>query len=171
MECARGLLTKSMDCQRDSHFYKTTNLGAATMSVMNLNPRIGLSFDGQCEAAFKFYERCLNGKITFMLRWGESPMAKDAPAEWRGKILHARLVIGDTALLGADALPGSYESPRGFGLLLSLDDPGETERLFSALAENGTVRMPLQETFWAHRFGVLTDQFGIPWDINYEKSE
>jgi PhnB protein len=141
------------------------------MSVMNLNPRIGLSFDGQCEAAFKFYERCLNGKIAFMLRWGESPMAKDAPAEWRGKIFHATLVIGDTALLGADVLPGSYESPRGFGLLLSLDDPGETERLFSALAENGTVRMPLQETFWAHRFGALTDQFGIPWDINYEKSE
>src|SRR6266849_5426847 len=153
------------------HFYKTTKLGAATMSVMNLNPRIGLSFDGQCEAAFKFYEQCLNGKITFMLRWGESPMAKDAPAEWRGKILHARLVIGDTALLGADALPGSYESPRGFSVLLSLDDLGETERLFGALAENGTVRMPLQETFWAHRFGVVTDQFGIAWTINYEKSQ
>src|SRR6058998_2535356 len=60
------------------------------MSVMNLNPQIGLSFDGQCEAAFKFYQRCLNGKIAFMLRWGESPMAKDAPAEWSGKILHGR---------------------------------------------------------------------------------
>ena len=141
------------------------------MSVMNLNPRIGLSFDGQCEAAFQFYERCLKGKIVFMLRWGESPMAKDAPVEWSGKILHARLVIGDTALLGADVLPGSYESPRGFGLLLSLDDPAETERLFSALAESGTVRMPLQETFWAPRFGVVTDQFGIQWDIQYEKSE
>ena len=113
------------------------------MSVMNLNLRIGLTFDGQCEAAFKFYERCFNGKITFMLRWGESPMAKDAPAEWAGKIFHARLVIGDTALLGADALPGTYESPRGFSLLLNLDDAGETERLFHALGENGIVRMPL----------------------------
>src|SRR2546426_2635492 len=107
-----------------SHFYKTTRLGTAIMSLMTLNPCINLSFDGQCEAAFKFYERCLNGKIAFMLRWGESPMAKDAPAEWRGKILHATLVIGDTTLLGADALPGSYESPRGFSALLSLDDPG-----------------------------------------------
>ncbi len=145
------------------------------MSVMNLNPRIGLSFDGKCEDAFKFYERCFNGKIAFMLRWGESPMDKDAPTEWREKILHARLVIGDTALLGGDALPGSYESPRGFSLLLSVDDPGETERLFSALAENGTVRMPLQETFqetfWSRRFGVVTDQFGIQWDVQYEKSE
>ena len=138
---------------------------------MTLNPCINLSFDGQCEAAFKFYERCLNGKIAFMLRWGESPMAKDAPQEWGGKILHARLVIGDTDLLGADALPGSYESPRGFSLLLNLDDAGEAERLFSTLVENGTVGMPLQDTFWAHRFGVLTDQFGIRWDINCEKSQ
>src|SRR5437016_3379977 len=138
---------------------------------MNLSPRIGLTFDGQCEAAFKFYERCLDGKIAFMLRWGESPMAKDAPVEWSGKIFHARLDIGDTALLGADVLPGTYESPRGFGLLLSPEEPAETERLFHTLAENGTIRMPLQETFWARRFGVVTDQFGIQWDINCENSE
>lgn len=140
------------------------------MSVMSLNPRIGLSFDGQCEAAFQFYERCLNGKITFMLRWGESPMAKDAPAAWSEKIVHARLVIGDTDLLGADALPGSYEAPRGFSVLLSPEDPSETERLFNELAENGTVLMPLQETFWTRRFGVVTDRFGIPWTLNCEKS-
>jgi PhnB protein len=66
--------------------------------------------------------------------------------------------------------PGSYESPRGFNVVLSLNDPGEAERLFNALAQSGTVRMPRQETFWAHRFGTLTDQFGIPWDINCEKS-
>jgi len=136
---------------------------------MNLNPCIGLLFDGQCEAAFKFYERCFNGKIEFLLRWGDSPMAGDAPPECKEMVIHARVVIGKTALLGADALPGSYEPPRGFGLLLSLDDLGETERLFSALAENGTVRMPLQETFWASRFGAVTDRFGIPWDINCEK--
>lgn len=137
------------------------------MSMMRLNPRIGLSFDGQCEAAFHFYERCLNGKIAFMLRWGESPMAKDAPAHWSGKVLHARLGIGDTALLGADVLPGSYQSPRSFSFTLGVDDPGGTERLFNALSENGTVRMPLQETFWAPRFGVVIDQFGI----QYEKPE
>jgi PhnB protein len=141
------------------------------MSTMRLNPRIGLSVDGQCEAAFHFYDRCLNGKIAFMLRWGESPMAKDAPADWSGKVLHARLVIGDTALLGADVLPGSYQSPRSFSFKLGVDDPGGTERLFNALSENGTVRMPLQETFWAPRFGVVIDQFGIQWDIQYEKPE
>ena len=106
-----------------------------------------------------------------MLRWGESPMAKDAPADWSGKVLHTRLVIGDTALLGADVLPGSYQSPRGFSFTLGVDDPGETERLFNALSENGTVRMPLQETFWAPRSGVVIDQFGIQWDIQYEEPE
>ena len=138
---------------------------------LNVNPRIGLSFDGDCEAAFRFYERCFNGKIEFLLRWGESPMAKDAPPEWSDKILHARIVIGDTALLAADSLPGTYEPSQGFSLLLSLDDAGDTERLFRELSENGTVLMPLQETFWAHRFGVVRDQFGIAWTINYEKSE
>src|SRR3989454_9526501 len=102
-----------------SHFYKTTRLGTAIMSLMTLNPCINLSFDGQCEAAFKFYERCLNGKITFMRTWGDSPMAKDAPPEWSGKIAHAMLVVGNTRLQGSDPAPGTYESPRGFGITLS----------------------------------------------------
>jgi len=140
------------------------------MSLMNLNPCINLSFDGQCEAAFKFYERCLNGKISFMLTWADSPMAKDAPPEWGSKIAHATLVVGNFRLQGSDPAPGSYESPRGFVINL---DPSEddAERVFTELAEGGIVSMPLQQTFWAHRFGVLTDRFGIPWAINCEKSE
>jgi PhnB protein len=140
------------------------------MSVMNLNPCINLSFDGQCEAAFKFYERCLNGKITFMLTWGNSPMAKDAPPEWGSKIAHATLVVGNTRLQGADSAPGSYESPRGFCIMLQPSER-DAERLFSELADGGTVRVPLQQTFWSLRFGVLTDRFGIPWAINCEKPE
>ena len=95
-------------------------------------------------------------------------MAKDAPAGWGEKILHARLVIGDTELLGGDVLP--YESPRGFSLLLS-PKVAEAEQIFHALAENGTVLMPLQETFWSPRFGSVRDRFGITWTINSEKSE
>ena len=72
---------------------------------MSLNPRIGLLFDGRCEEAFRFYEQCLNGKLEFVLRWGESPTAQDAPAEWRNKILHAKLMVKDAELLGGDALP------------------------------------------------------------------
>jgi PhnB protein len=138
---------------------------------MSLNPRVGLLFDGRCEEAFRFYEQCLKGKLEFVLRWGESPTAQDAPAEWRNKILHAKLIVGDTELLGGDALPGTYESPRGFSLLISPADATEAERLFEALADNGTIQMPLQETFWSPRFGSVTDRFGISWTINYEKSE
>jgi PhnB protein len=138
---------------------------------MAVNLCINLTFDGRCEAAFRFYERCLGGKIVFMLTWGDSPMAKDAPPEWGGKILYARLTLGDTALLGADVPPQRYEPPRGFGVMLSVDDSGGAERLFRALSENGTVNTPLQETFWALRYGGVTDQFGIPWEINCEKSE
>ena len=85
------------------------------MSLMTLNPCTILSFDGQCEAAFRFYERCLNGQITFMLAWGDSPMAKDVPSEWRSKIAHATLVVGNTRLQGSDPFPGSYESTARLG--------------------------------------------------------
>jgi len=134
--------------------------------MMTLSPRISLSFNGQCETAFKFYERCFGGKIAFMLRWGDSPMAKEAPPEWGQKILHGRITVGDTDLIGADALPQQYEQPKGFSVLLNMDDPADAERLFHALAENGTVRWPIQKTFWALRYGGLVDQFGVPWEIN-----
>jgi PhnB protein len=137
---------------------------------MTLNPCIQLSFDGQCEAAFKFYERCLNGKITFMLTWGDSPMAGDTPLPWHSKIAHATLVVGNSRLQGSDLAPGIYEFPQGFAIALS-PTGGDAERLFTELAAGGTVRMPLQETFWAARFGMLTDRFGIPWVINSEKSQ
>jgi PhnB protein len=137
---------------------------------MTLSPCISLSFNGRCEAAFRFYERCLGGKIEFLLTWGDSPMAKDAPTEWSGKIIHARLAIGDCILLGGDVPPQSYERPRGFGLLLSVNDARDADRLFDELAKDGVVRVPFQETFWAVRYGAVTDQFGIPWEINCEKS-
>ena len=133
---------------------------------MNLKANVSLSFDGQCEAAFKRYEQCLNGTITFMLTWGDSPMAAAAPPDWGAKINHATLKIGDTVLNGSDSLP--YERPQGFSLILRVDDPVAAEGVFQALAENGTIQLPLQETFWAKRFGVVVDEFGIPWSINCE---
>jgi len=133
---------------------------------MQLNPY--LTFNGQCETAFKFYERSLGGKIEAMLPHAGTPVEEHVPAEWRSKILHARLIVGDQVLMGSDAPPERYEQPKGFSVSLQLKDPAEAERIFSALATNGTVRMPLQKTFWAARFGMLVDQFGIPWMINCE---
>ena len=135
---------------------------------MKLNLQISLAFDGQCEAAFRFYERCLNGTMTYMLTWGDSQAATEAPPGWAAKIYHATLKIGDTAISGGDLPPNRYERPKGFSLLLGMDDPVAAERVFQALGENGSIEMPLQKTFWASRFGVLVDQFGISLSINCE---
>jgi PhnB protein len=135
---------------------------------VQLNPY--LSFNGQCEAAFKFYERCLDGKIVAMMTYAGSPMADQTPPEWRNKIMHARLTVGDEVLMGSDAPPERYEGAKGFSVTLGIENPTEAERIFHALAQNGTVQMPIQEIFWATRFGMLVDQFGTPWMINCEKA-
>ena len=135
---------------------------------MQLNPY--LIFNGQCEAAFKFYAQCLGGKIEMMLTHGDSPIAQQVPSEWRNRIMHARLVVGDKVLMGSDAPPEHYQGTKGFSVSLGIDDPAEAERIFHALAENGTVQMPLQQTFWAFRFGMLVDRFGIPWMVNCEQA-
>jgi PhnB protein len=137
------------------------------MTSMKLKPAINLSFDGQCEAAFKFYERCLEGTITYMLTWGDSPMARDVPPEWASKINHASLLIDGVVLQGSDSAPGAFEPVQNLCIMLhpSLD---EAERVFTSLAEGGTVRLPFQKTFWAAGFGLVRDRFGIPWGINAE---
>lgn len=133
---------------------------------MQLNPY--LTFNGQCEAAFKFYEECLGGKIAMMMRYAESPMAEQTAPESRNKILHVRLDVGDEVLMGSDAPPDRYQEAKGIQVSLSVDKPAEAERIFNALAEKGSVQMPIQKTFWAERFGMVVDRFGTPWMINCE---
>jgi PhnB protein len=131
---------------------------------MQLNPI--LNFNGQCEEAFKFYQECLGGTIQTMMTWGESPMADHVPAEWRDKIIHTTLVVGDTVLMGGDSPSDRYEKPAGFTVAINLDDTAQAERIFNQLAENGSVTMPLQKTFWAKLVGMAVDRFGIPWMVN-----
>ena len=133
---------------------------------MQLNPY--LTFNGECEAAFKFYEQCLGGKIEAIMTHAGTPAAEHVPPEWRNKILHARLVVNGEVLMGSDAPPEHYEKPQGFSVSLQTKDPADAERIFHALAQNGKVKMPLQKTFWAARFGMLVDRFGTPWMINCE---
>jgi PhnB protein len=132
--------------------------------MMRWNPH--LTFNGQCEAAFKFYEKCLGGTIVMMLSYGDSPMAEQTPPDWRNKILHATFALGDQIITGGDVQPASYQKPQGFSLLLNVAAADEAEGVFEILAENGVVQMTVQETFWALRFGMLVDQFGTPWMIN-----
>ena len=136
---------------------------------MQMNPY--LSFNGDCEAAFKFYERCLDAKLGEMFRYGGSPMADHAPADWADKIMHASLTIGDQLVMGADVVPDKYEEPKGISLSLQIKSVDEAERVFRELSQDGSVMMPLQKTFWAERSGVVLDRFRIPWLVNCEGTD
>lgn len=135
---------------------------------MKLNPH--LSFNGQCEAAFEFYKNCFGGEIITMMTCDRSPSTGLVADDWGKKIIHATLAFGDLILTGADSPPDHFQQPQGFELLLHVSSQSEAERIFAALSEKGVVKLPLQETFWALRFGMLVDQFGIPWSINCGKA-
>jgi PhnB protein len=130
-----------------------------------------LFFNGNCEVAFKFYAKCLGGKIDAMMTHEGTPAAGGVPADWAKKILHARLAVGDAVLMASDAPPEHYSKPQGFSININVIDAAEAERLFKALSEGGNVTMPIAETFWAVRFGMFTDKFGIPWMVNCEKAQ
>jgi PhnB protein len=136
---------------------------------MQLNPY--LLFNGNCADAFKFYEKCLGGKIVTMMPHEGTPAAEQVPANWREKIIHARMTVGDQVLMGSDAPPDRYAPMKGFGVSFAVDSPADAERIFKALSEKGAVGMPMQQTFFAVRFGMVVDQFGTPWMITCEAAQ
>jgi len=136
---------------------------------MQLNPY--LFFNGNCADASKFYEKCLGGKIVTMMTHEGTPAAEQVPANWREKIIHARLTVGDQVLMGSDAPPDRYAPMKGFGVSFAVDSPADAERIFKALSEKGAVGMPMQQTFFAVRFGMVVDQFGTPWMITCEAAQ
>ena len=133
---------------------------------MQINPYI--TFNGQCQAAFKFYEQVLGGKIMSQMTWGEMPGADQFPKEMHQLIMHTSLSVGDQTLMGADAPPDRYQSPKGMNVSIHVKDKAEAERIFNALAEGGNVTMPFSQTFWSPGFGMCVDRFGIPWMVNTE---
>ena len=134
---------------------------------MQLNPYI--SFNGNCEQAFRFYHKVLGGEIVAMFPHAGTPAESHVAPEWRDKIMHAALRIGDQWLMGGDPPPGNYHKPQGFCVSVHVQDPAEADRVFQALSEGGRVTMPIQETFWALRFGMLIDKFDVPWMVNCGK--
>jgi PhnB protein len=137
--------------------------------MVSLNPH--LSFDAQCDEAFKFYERVLGGKITFKMTWGEMPGNEQFPKETHHLIMHVSMSINNQTLMGADSPPGHYQRPQGIHISLQFKDKSQGEKTFKALSEEGTVQMPFQQTFWSPGFGMCADRFGIPWMINCEAAE
>ena len=125
-----------------------------------------LNYNGNCEQAFRFYEQHLSGKITMMTRHGDQPNQAQVPANWKNAILHARVEIGDTILMGAD-IP-SAEPMRSSYLTLTLDSAAEAEHLYALLSEGGQIFMKMEETFFATRFAMLRDRFGTSWMLLHE---
>jgi PhnB protein len=127
-----------------------------------------LSFKGDCEAAFKYYEEVLGAKLGLLFSYVNSPMADVVPEGWENKIMHGSVRIGEKLIEGADAPPERYEKPQGFSLSLNVATAEEAERLFEKLGNGGRVLYPIAKTFWSERFGMVVDRFGIPWMINCE---
>lgn len=134
---------------------------------MQINPY--LLFDGCCEEAFNCYAELLGGQIVAMLKHRDTPAAGHTSPEWQDKIIHGRIVIGGQVLMGSDAPPEYQEKPQGMRVSISVDTPEEAERIYNGLNKDAQITMPLDETFWAYRFAMLTDRFGTPWMINCEK--
>lgn len=137
--------------------------------MSKLTPYLG--FDGQAAEAMRFYEKALGGQIDMTLTYGESPMAEQVPAEHRKRVMHSALSLpGGGQLFAADKPPGTQGTgPSGFngiGLTLEYDDVAAGVAAFEALAEGGSVSMPMAPSFWVERFGMLTDRYGVGWMVN-----
>ncbi|MHA6204120.1 VOC family protein [Dyella soli] len=127
-----------------------------------------LNFDGQCREAFDFYATAFKAKITMRMTYGESPMAAEMPPETHGRVMHSQLETANGLLMGADGPPNTATHKGCVNLMI--DTPAEAERVFKALSDGGEVQMPIQETFWAKRFGALTDRYGKAWMVNCLKT-
>jgi len=140
----------------------TTSSPAATTSVQPY-----LDFGGRCEEALEFYRKALGAEIEMLMRFNESPEPQsELPECFHNKVMHARLRIGDTALMASDGRCEGQPNFEGFSLSITAADEGEAERVFGALSEDGLVTMPLEKTFWAPKFGILQDRFGVGWMVS-----
>lgn len=131
-----------------------------------------LNFAGNGNEALEFYCKALDGKILFKQSFGESPMGADMPEEMKNRLMHATFQCEAGSFMASDA-PPNYECKTGNNVSLSLhfEDVAKLEKAFKGLAEGGTVTMPAQETFWAHRFGMLVDKYGFQWMVNMDKPQ
>lgn len=128
-----------------------------------------LNYGGNCEQAFRFYEKHLAGRITTMMTYGQNPDAAQAHPDSQGKILYACMTIGGTDLMASDVPPDRFQPMRSVYLSLTVDSSEEAERVHALLADGGEVFMPMQETFFAHRFSMLRDRFGTSWMVLHSR--
>lgn len=137
---------------------------------MKINPY--LIFQGTCEEAFTLYAATLGGTVDLKMTFGQSPGCEQMPAEMSDKIMHIHLTVGEQAIMGSDCPPGvASGAMQGCSISLNVDSIAEAERVFAELSAGGEIRMPLEKTFWAERFGMFADRFGVSWMVNCEKDQ
>jgi PhnB protein len=124
-----------------------------------------LFFDGRCEEAIEYYRSALGAEVTALMRFKENPHPEMNPPGGGDKVMHSVLRIGDTTVMASDGQCQGRPSFQGFSLALSVPDVAEAERLFAVLGEGGQVQMPLAETFFSPRFGMVADRFGVSWMV------
>ena len=129
-----------------------------------------LNYGGNCRQAFEFYAQHLGGKITFLTTHADQPDSGGVPPEWKDAVLHARMDIGGTTLLGADIPPDRFKPLRSAYLTLMLDSSEQADGVYALLTDGGEIFMPMQETFYAHRFAMLRDRFGTSWMLLHERA-
>ena len=128
-----------------------------------------LNYGGNCRQAFEFYARHLGGRIESVVTHGEQPGAT-VPPDWKDAVLHARIAIGETVLMAADVPPDRFQPMRSAYLSLLVDSSAEAERIYALLSDGGQIFMPMEETFFAHRFAMLRDRFGTSWMLLHERA-
>ena len=128
-----------------------------------------VNYGGNCRQAFEFYAKHLGGRITMMTTHGENAGTNNIPPDWKNAVLHARIELGDTTVLGADIPPDRFKPMRSAYLSLLVDSDADAERIYKLLTEGGEIFMRMEETFFAHRFAMLRDRFGTSWMLLHER--
>lgn len=132
-----------------------------------------LFFSGNCEEAVKFYQKALNAEVEMMMRFKDSPEPPPGglPPGFENKIMHCSFRVGGNTLMASDGCGDEGGGFKGFSLSISVPTIPEAEKAFAALSDGGQVQMPLTQTFWAPKFGMLTDRFGIGWMVSVEHKQ
>ena len=136
---------------------------------MQVNPY--LFFNGNCEEALKYYQKALGAQIEAMMPYGDGPAEMPIPADWKTKIMHAKITIDGEVLMASDTPPGHFNPPQGFRVSLQVENPGDAAVRFVQLSDGGTVTMPFAKTFFSNGFGMCVDKFGTPWMVNSPKDD
>jgi len=124
-----------------------------------------LFFEGRCEEALEFYKKAIGAEVTALMRNSDSPDQSDTPPGMESKVLHCNFNVGETQLMASDGMCSGTPKFAGISLSITAKDAAEAERLFAALSEGGQVQLPMHETFFAERFGMAADKFGVSWMV------